>query len=227
MDGFKRHGRAVQVHKLNERVARGIGRRLLGRERLLLLQPAQTGCRQTVVAVRDGKAHGVRAVRADAGRAQARGKRIRLCARNAQAANVTAAGHEVKIIQRFAGCCLRFPADRILRIAVKHHDVRHLQRCRRADAHTRRQARGDRALRRADRRDGVRRVIIRLQIERADNAAAHGAARQRALHEHKAVRHGAEHAVIEVTAHGLLDLARRRSLIALAEVKLRQHQPQR
>ena len=140
---------------------------------------------------------------------------------------MTAAGHEVKIIQRFAGCCLRFPADRILRIAVKHHDVRHLQRCRRADAHTRRQARGDRALRRADRRDGVRRVIIRLQIERADNAAAHGAARQRALHEHKAVRHGAEHAVIEVAAHGLLDLARRRSLIALAEVKLRQHQPQR
>ena len=36
---------------------------------------------------------------------------------------MTAAGHEVKIIQRFAGRRLRFPADRILRIAVKHHDV--------------------------------------------------------------------------------------------------------
>jgi len=41
------------------------------------------------------------------------------------------------------------------------------------------------------------------------------------------VRHGAEHAVVEVTVHGLLDLARCRSRIALAEVKLRQHQPQR
>ena len=180
-----------------------------------------------MVAVSDGKAHGVRAVHADAGRAQARGKRIRIRARNAQAANMTSAGHEIEIIQCFAGSCLRVPEDRIVRIAVKHHDVRHLQRRSRADAHTCGQTRGDRALRGADGRDRIRRVIIRLQIERADNAAAHGAARQRALHEHETVRHGAEHTVVEVTVHGLLDLARCRSLIALAEVKLRQHQPQR
>ena len=83
VDGLKRHSGAVQVHELDERIARRIDRRLLGRERLFLLQPAQTGRRQTVVAVSDGKAHGVRAVHADAGRAQARRKRIRIRARNA------------------------------------------------------------------------------------------------------------------------------------------------
>ena len=226
VDGLKRHGRAVQVHELDERIARGIDRCLLGRERLFLFQPAQTGRRQTVVAVSDGKAHGVRTVRADTGRAQARGKRIRIYARNTQTANVTAAGHEVKIIQRFVGSRQRVPEDRIIRITVKHHDVRHLQRRGRADAHTCGQTRGDRTLRGADGRDRIRRVIIRLQIERADNAAAHGAARQRALHEHETVRHGAEYTAVEITMHGLLNLARCRTLIALAEVKLRQHQPQ-
>ena len=226
MDGLNRHGGAVQIHEFYERIARGIDRRLLGRERLFLFQPAQTGRRQTVVAVSDGKAHGVCTVRADTGRAQARRKRIGLRARNAQTANMTSAGHEIEIIQRFAGSCLRVPEDCIVRIAIKHHDVRHLQCRRRADAHARGQTRGDRALRGADGRDRIRRVIIRLQIECADNTAAHGAARQRALHEHETVRHGAEHAVVEVTVHGLLDLARCRGLIVLAEVKLRQHQPQ-
>ena len=226
MDGLDRHGRAVQIHELNERIARGIDRRLLGRERLFLFQPAQTGCRQAVVAVGNGKAHGVCTVCADTGRAQARGKRIGLRARSTQTANVTAAGHEVKIIQRFVGSRQRVPEDRIIRITVKHHDVRHLQRRGRADAHTRGQTRGDRALRGADGRDRIRRVIIRLQIERADNAAAHGTARQRALHEHETVRHSAEYTAVEITMHGLLNLARCRTLIALAEVKLRQHQPQ-
>ena len=175
-----------------------------------------------------GEAVGVPNSDADFGQSYPEGKVLASKRENAEmySANMAAAGHEVKIIQRFVGRRQCIPEDCIVRIAVKHHDVRHLQCRRRADAHARGQTRGDRALRGADGRDRIRRVIIRLQIECADNTAAHGAARQRALHEHETVRHGAEHAVVEVTMHGLLDLARCRTLIALAEIKLRQHQPQ-
>ena len=138
-----------------------------------------------------------------------------------------AAGHEVKIIERVTRKRLRLAADSILRICIKDHDVRHFQRRRRTDAHTRRKARGDRALRCTDGRNGIGRVIIRLKVECADDAAAHSAARQRTLHEHKAVRHGAKHAAVQISVHRLLNGARRRRFVTLAEVKLRQHQPQR
>lgn len=70
-------------------------------------------------------------------------------------------------------------------------------------------------------------VIIRLKIKRADDATAHSAARQRTLHEHKAVRHGAKHAAVQISVHRLLNGTRRRRFVTLTEVKLRQHQPQR
>ena len=132
-----------------------------------------------------------------------------------------AAGHEVKIIERVTRKRLRLAANSILRIRIKDHDVRHFQRRRRTDAHTRRKARGDRALRCTDGRDGIWRVIIRLKIKRADDATAHSAARQRTLHKYKAVRHGAKHAAFQISVHRLLNGARRRRFVTLAEVKLR------
>ena len=75
-----------------------------------------------------------------------------------------------------------------------------------ADAHARRNALNDRALRGADGRNGAGGIVIGVQVDHTDEALADGAVLQRALDIDVAVGVHGEHAVFHVLFHGGVDL---------------------
>ena len=221
MDWRKGDGGIVNTHKLRQRKTCGVRLRLLRREALLFLQPAFARCCEAVISVANGELYGGIAF------GNLRREGVRRSAVNSLAAHMAAAHHQIKIVEQVVRSGFRPLHDAVVRIVEKHHDMRHFQRRGAAHLHTRWQPVFDRALRCADRGGRVGTVIIGFQIDHADQAAAHRTAREGALQKNEAVLDFGKDIIVQIAAHGLLNLSGGCRFVALAEVEFRQHQPQR
>ena len=113
------------------------------------------------------------------------------------------------------------------KVVRQHQDVRQLDGRFAADAHARRNALNDRALRGADGRNGAGGIVISIQIDHTDKAAADGAVFQRALHINKRILQRAEDVGIEIFRHCAVDERRVRSLLRGTKLCLGQNKVDR
>ena len=146
---------------------------------------------------------------------------------HAPAAQAPAALHQLKVVQRrqAAPALIERLDHRAAGVVHQQHDMRRLQRRACADAHARRDALQNRALRRAHERGAAALEVVHLQVD-ADHQAQPAARGDRALHEHKAVAHGRhERAIGHIGAHRALDV--RHAVEALGQVDFRERQAQR
>ena len=225
----------MDVLQLHERIARGmVGEVLTGMVALQLLIAGLCGGKG-MVAVADGEHHG-NALQALVLLADVCGivrqagiERSGFLAVDEPAADVAAVLHEVKVIELLElVLLLRDRLDEhMLMVVRQHQDVRQLDGRFAADAHARRNAFNDRALCGADGRNGAGGVVISIQIDHADEAAADGAVFQCALHINKRILQRAEDVGIEIFRHRAVDERRVRSLLRGTKLCLGQNKVDR
>ena len=230
VDGLEDLGFIVDILQLHQGKARRVGGEILAGMGFFELLIAGLGRGQGVVAVAHGEDHG------HAGKAfvlfphvggvvrQARFKVVHGLALHQPAGDVTAALHEVKVIELGKGL---LPGgngleEHLIVVVAEHQDMGQLDGRVLAHPHPGRNALHHGLLRGADGGGGAGRIIIGIQIHHTNKTLADGAALQRALHIHKGTGIGLEHALFAVLGHGLVDEGGVGGLLGRAQLGLGQ-----
>ena len=224
--------RVVDILQLNERIARRMVGKILTGMVLFQLFIAALGRCQRVVAVTNRKDHGhalkplvLLAYRLGIARKRIV-KLVNVFALNKPARNVAAALHQVKVIELFQVVFLRTNRlnEYLVMVVAEHQNVRQLDGCVAAHTLARRDALGNGALGCADGRGCTGCVVIRVQVNRADQSLADRAVFQRPLNIDIAVRIRGKHVFVHIFFHGGIDKRRVLGLFFRTELCLGKNQ---
>ena len=228
----------VDVDHLDQRKARGMVGLLVRRQALFDLFPIRLGGRHRVIAV----AHRVGEQRlriraavffvegfAVAQRLQTGLDLVGLRAlRDKPAVDVAAALHQVGVIHLFkaVGFVKQRLDDPAVRVVDQDHDMRQLHARALPHLEPRRDTLDHGFFGRADERSRAGGVLIGLQIDREHDTAARAGAARPALGQDDARGQGAQRAVRDVTAHGLVDARGAVGDVVVLQIDLGQGQAQ-
>ena len=134
--------------------------------------------------------------------------------------------HQVEVIQLDQGILLRADGldELFLMIVAEHQDMGQLDGGVPADPLAGRDALDDRPLRRTNGGGGAGGVVIRVQVDHADQALADAAVFQGTLNINQGMGIRLENVLVQVLGHGLVDDSRMGGLLLRAQLGLRQDQ---